>query len=183
MGVACASLDADSNWRRAVYHLPHRLRIHHYMPRHHYPFDNSIGFMLGRTLRTLRPLMEQRVKSAGISDGMWFFLRVLWNKDGVSQREIADAVGLTQPTAWAALKKLEAQRLVALERDLDDRRRTIVHLTKKGRDLEAVLLPRVEEINVIALKGISEKDTQTFLRVLGQIHDNVRASGSYEEGE
>ena len=137
--------------------------------------------MLGRTLRTLRPLMEQRVKSSGISDGMWFFLRALWDKDGVSQREIAESVGLTQPTAWAALRKLEAQKMVVLERDLDDKRRSVVHLTKKGRDLESLLLPRVEEINAIALDGISEKDVQTFLKVLGKIHDNVRASDSYEE--
>lgn len=139
--------------------------------------------MLGRALRTLRPLMDRRLKGSGISDGMWYFLRVLWDKDGVSQREIADAVGMTQPTAWAALRKLEAQRMVTFENDPDDGRRTIVHLTPKGRQLESKLLPRIEEINQISLAGVPAKDFQTFMRVLQRICDNVKAGSTGEVEE
>jgi len=118
-----------------------------------YPIDRSIGFLLGRTFRRWRPIMEQQISSAGISHGMWFFLRALWEKDGVSQREIAEMVGLTQPTAWAALRKLEAQKMVDLQPDSEDKRKVLVFLTDKGRSLEEVLLPRVEHINEVALGG------------------------------
>ena len=138
-----------------------------------YPIDRSIGFLLGRTFRRLRPIMEQQINSAGISYGMWFFLRALWEKDGVSQREIAERVGLTQPTAWAALRKLEAQKMVKLQPDSVDKRRVLVFLTDKGRGLEEVLLPRVEHINEIALADITEADLATFRRVLGRIETNI----------
>lgn len=138
-----------------------------------YPIDRSIGFLLGRTFRRLRPIMEQQINSAGISYGMWFFLRALWEKDGVSQREIAEMVGLTQPTAWAALRKLEAQKMVTLQPDSEDKRKVLVYLTEKGRSLEEVLLPRVENINEVALQGISKTDLATFMRVLGRIETNI----------
>ncbi|MBN9473973.1 MAG: MarR family transcriptional regulator [Burkholderiales bacterium] len=138
-----------------------------------YPIDRSIGFLLGRTFRRLRPIMEQQINSAGISYGMWFFLRALWEKDGVSQREIAEMVGLTQPTAWAALRKLEAQKMVTLQPDSEDKRKVLVALTEKGRSLEEVLLPRVENINEVALQGISKTDLATFMRVLGRIENNI----------
>ncbi len=143
------------------------------MPKHDYPIDNSIGFLMGRTFRRLRPLMEQQINSAGISYGMWFFLRALWDKDGVSQREIAEMVGLTQPTAWTALRKLETQKMVTLEPDSEDKRRVLVFLTEKGRGLEEELLPKVEGINDVVLRGISKADVATFRRVLSTIESNA----------
>ncbi|MDX3905772.1 MAG: MarR family transcriptional regulator [Pigmentiphaga sp.] len=138
-----------------------------------YPIDRSIGFQLGRTFRRLRPIMEQQINSAGISYGMWFFLRALWERDGVSQREIAEMVGLTQPTAWAALRKLEAQKMVTLRPDEEDKRRVLVFLTERGKGLEEVLLPRVEHINEVALQGISNAELATFQRVLRKIEANI----------
>lgn len=141
-----------------------------------YPIDRSIGFLLGRTFRRLRPIMEQQINSAGISYGMWFFLRALWERDGVSQREIAEMVGLTQPTAWAALRKLEAQKMVTLQPDSEDKRKVLVFLTEKGKGLEEVLLPKMEKINELALQGISKTDLETFRRVLRRIESNIGPS-------
>lgn len=141
-----------------------------------YPLQDSIGFLISSTHRTLRPLLESRVSGAGVSYGMWFFLRVLWDEDGMSQREIADRVGMSKPTTLAALRKLERLKLVELKPDATDGRRVQVFLTKKGRALEGELLPNVEEINTIVLRGLTKADVKELRRMLSTIQANAAAS-------
>lgn len=140
-----------------------------------YPIHDSIGFLISLTHRKLVPLLDARVSQAGISYGMWYFLRVLWEGDGISQREIADRVGMTTPTALAALRKLERLELVELQQDPDDGRRTRVLLTKKGRDLNRDLVPKVAQINEIALDGLTDAEVEALRRALTKIQANADA--------
>lgn len=143
------------------------------MKKHQYQLEESIGFMLSYAHRLLRPLLEARVAGAGVSYGMWFFLRVLWQQDGMSQREIAARIGLSPPTALAALRRLERRRLIETRADPRDRRRIKIYLTDKGRSLEAELLPKVEQINAIALRGVSRSQVKSLYQVLRQIQRNA----------
>lgn len=138
-----------------------------------YPLEESIGFLISSTHRVLRPLLEARVSGSGVSYGMWFFLRVLWEEDGISQREVAARVGIAPPTAVAALRKLEAEGMIELRADRADGRRMQIYLTPKGRALEKALLPKVEQINKVALRGLSKADFKNLRRILSAIQSNV----------
>jgi DNA-binding MarR family transcriptional regulator len=138
-----------------------------------YPIDESIGHLINLTHRRLQPLLEHRIRSYGLSYGVWFFLRYLWEEDGISQRELADRVGTSEPTALAALRKLQAMGLVSLGDDLRDRRRWSVRLTAKSRALKARLLPSVKEINAVVLKGLTPREVDELRRMLKIIRRNA----------
>jgi len=131
-------------------------------------------------MRALNPLLENRVQPYGISQGTWFFIRALWDQDGVSQRQLAHTVGASAPTALAALRNLEAGGFVVLKSDTKDRRRTIIYLTPKGRALQYRLIPAVASINPKVLKGLSAPEIQNLLRVLQLLKRNAQEAFAEE---
>lgn len=138
-----------------------------------YRLEQSVGFLISSTHRLLRPPLQARLRGSGVAYGMWFFLRVLWEEDGISQREIAARVKLSPPTVVTALRRLQKAKMVTLRTDPADGRRMRIFLTEKGKKLQDALLPRIEEINRIALRGLSKDDVAQLRRILGAIQANL----------
>ena len=152
------------------------LRRRRELPTLEYRPPASVGYQLRKTSRLMANLLKAQIASENISVGMWYFLRALWERDGVIQRELTDHVGLMQPTTVAALGSMQRRGLVRMERDKTDRRSIRIFLTKEGRRLKVRLLPKVAEINNLVLQNVSENDVARFLEVLKRIHDNAAAA-------
>src|SRR5213078_1193640 len=50
---------------------------------------------------------QGRLAGHGVPFGHWTFLRVLWERDGLTQRELSDEAGVMEPTTFAALRAME----------------------------------------------------------------------------
>src|SRR2546427_9748840 len=51
--------------------------------------------------------LQWRLAAHGVSFGHWTFLRILWERDGLTQRELSDEAGVMQPTTVAAIRAME----------------------------------------------------------------------------
>src|SRR4030088_3535610 len=51
--------------------------------------------------------LQWRLAAHGVSFGHWTFLRILWERDGLTQRELSDEAGVMEPSTFAALKAME----------------------------------------------------------------------------
>ncbi len=127
--------------------------------------DESIGFLLNETSRLSRRLLYGRLASRGIRGGSWYVLRVLWEGDGVTQRELADRLGMTQPSTLEMLRSMERDDLIRFERDSLDKRKTRVYLTTRARDLKVPLLHLAEEATQVVVQRLSQPE-QVALRIL-----------------
>jgi DNA-binding MarR family transcriptional regulator len=107
--------------------------------------------------------------------GMWFFLRVVWDEDGLTQREISDRAGLVAPTTVEQLRNMEKRGLVERRRSREDRRKVHVHLTPAGLALKAKVLPLAPQVNARAVRGLSAEEVAAFQRTLARIQDNLNA--------
>jgi MarR family transcriptional regulator, organic hydroperoxide resistance regulator len=130
---------------------------------------DSTGFLVRSLHQSFNKLLAQRISHVNLTTAQWFFLRALWETEGIAQRELSKSVGLTESTTVAALKILEKNKLVKRKRDPDDSRRIIVSLTNKGRKLEKDLLPGVLEINQIVHKGSSMKEIKSLQKQLREL--------------
>jgi MarR family transcriptional regulator, organic hydroperoxide resistance regulator len=141
-----------------------------------YAPEESIGYLVRAAFRSLTPLLKAQIAGERVTIGMWYFLRVLWWRDGLSQRELTERVELMQPTAVTALRSMERRGLVSLEKDKSDKRRVRIFLTAEGRRLKRRLMPRVAEINNWVLKDVPAHEAEAFVRTLKRIqHNAVRA--------
>jgi len=119
--------------------------------------DASRGF-----LRALQGRLAQHE----VQLGHWSFLRILWERDGLTQRELTIEAGVMEPTTFTALRAMEKLGYVSLVQRPDNRKNLFVYLTPHGKSLKNVLIPLAEEVNAIALNGLSSAEVANVRRAL-----------------
>jgi DNA-binding MarR family transcriptional regulator len=137
------------------------------------PHHASEGYLVRDAHRAFQRLLEKRIAPHGVTRGQWYFLRVLWTEDGLSQRELSARVGMMEPTTVIALRGMEKAGLVRRVRSKDDRRVTNVRLTPKARRMRTELLTIARGINADADIGIDPSDIAVFRRVIMQMTANL----------
>lgn len=141
----------------------------------HYPTAQSNGFLVRAANRAFQRALEERITRHGVSPGQWYFLRVLWEQDGLNQRELSAQVGMTEPTTVVALNSMEKAKLIRRERSTSDKRKVHIFLTPKGKRLRGVMLPLAREVNEVAGQGVSEADNAAMRRALTRMIQNLEA--------
>lgn len=133
----------------------------------------GVAQLLRDAQRALSRLLASRIADYGVSIGQWYFLRALWEEDGLTQRELSFRVGMMEPTTVTALNGMEQRGLVARVRNPRDRRKMNIFLTDRGRALQAELMPIEAEINKVATEGVPPRDAEALDRALRQILKNL----------
>jgi DNA-binding MarR family transcriptional regulator len=138
--------------------------------------DDRLAHLVKDALRSLSRALQIRLAEHGVSYGHWTFLRILWVRDGLTQRELSEQAGLQEPTTFSALKAMEKQGYVVRRQNTDNRRKVYIHLTQKGLALRDTLVPVAEDINRTALEGVSAADIaatrRTLLAVIQQLAED-----------
>jgi DNA-binding MarR family transcriptional regulator len=137
------------------------------------PPSQSSGYLVRDAHRAFQRVLERRIAHFGVTRGHWYFLRVLWMEDGLTQRELSARVGMMEPTTVVALRSMEKAGLVRRARSPEDGRRTLVSLTPLGRRLERQLLPVARQIVRAAEKDIGRRDVEVFRRVIARMTKNL----------
>ena len=120
--------------------------------------------------------LQARLAAHGVSFGHWTFLRILWEHDGLTQRELSDEAGVMEPTTGAAIRAMEKLGYVTRTQTADNRKNVYVHLTPKGRALKSKLVSLAVEVNEIGLAGVSAQDRAATQRTLLAILENLSRS-------
>src|SRR5262245_54508498 len=137
----------------------------------------SLGYQVRATHRAFARLLQRRLAPHGLNNGFWYVLRVLWEKEGLTQRELADEVNLRESSMMLMLKAMEREGLVKRTRDREDRRRIRTFLTAKSKRLKGKMLPNASEINEIAAQGITKRERAVVLTVLRKMKNNLEHAG------
>jgi MarR family transcriptional regulator, organic hydroperoxide resistance regulator len=138
-----------------------------------FPPRLSSGYLVRDAHRAFQRLLERRIAAYGVARGQWYFLRVLWNTDGLSQRELSARVGMMEPTTVIALRGMERAGLIRRVRGDDDRRKVRVFLTAKAKRLRNELLAVARGITEAAEQGIGRHDLAAFRRVVSLMTANL----------
>jgi MarR family transcriptional regulator, organic hydroperoxide resistance regulator len=138
-----------------------------------FPPRLSSGHLVRDAHRAFQRLLERRIAPYGVARGQWYFLRVLWTSDGLSQRELSERVGMMEPTTVIALRSMEKAGLIQRLRSDTDKRRVRVMLTAKAKRLRNELLTVARVITEEAEAGIAARDLAVFRRAIAQMTANL----------
>ncbi len=128
--------------------------------------DDRMAHLVRDAARGLTRALQLRLAEHGVSFGHWSFLRILWARDGITQRDLSVQAGLMEPTTHSAVLRMEELGYVTRRHPEGNRRKLHIYLTEEGRRLEGVLVPLAEEVNRLALEGVPASDVETTRRVL-----------------
>ena len=138
--------------------------------------EESPGVLSHKLAHALHVELDRRLKVHGVTLSQWKILIYLWRREGRSQVELQEQLGLERATITGLLQRMCLQGWVLRRTDPDDRRVQRVFLTERGRALEPVANSLVEEVNNQALEGFSADEREFFIRLLMRALGNVEGS-------
>jgi DNA-binding MarR family transcriptional regulator len=136
------------------------------------PNDRLAHLVKDATRAFLRAL-QVRLSRHSVSLGHWTFLRVLWEREGLTQRELSELAGVMEPTTFSALKAMQRLGYVKRRRMAGNKKKIFVFLTARGRALKRKLVPLAEDVNQVAVRGIPAIDIALVRQTLLAILENL----------
>jgi DNA-binding MarR family transcriptional regulator len=112
----------------------------------------------------------------GLSIGKFTLLMQLYvAPEGLTPSEFADRVGVTRATITGLLDGLEREELIKREAHPNDRRRLIIRLTEKGRQLVAKVLPDHFCRTTGLMANLTPAEKKTLIKLLNKVQAGTPA--------
>ena len=135
--------------------------------------NDRLAHLIKDATRGLSRALQLRLARYNVSFGHWVFLRILWERDGMTQRELSEEAGLMEPTTFAALIAMEKLGYIERRKLPHSRKNVYVFLTDEGRALKEKLVPFAEHINRVAVANVTAAEVATTRKVLLSIIENL----------
>ena len=140
-----------------------------------YHFQNSIGFIVNKAAKAfVRALDSELREKVGVSVGQWKVMVMLVDQDGLTQKEIAERLGLEGPTLIPIIDKMEKDNLVIRRVDSSDRRNNRIYRTEKANKLWSEMVKCAARVRQVSLKDISDTNIEITKNVLENVYQNLR---------
>lgn len=101
-------------------------------------------------------------------------LYVLWQKDHISIVELSALVGLAKTTLTSMLDRMEESGLIERVPDANDRRKCILVLTERARNLQEKYEQVSQEMNDIYFQGFCDEEIKEFEGYLQRVLNNIK---------
>lgn len=138
-----------------------------------FSFNDYISIMIHQTDLTLTSYIKAMLAPLNIAPEQNLILLLLWEKDGLTQNEIAKRLDKDKTNIARMLSNLEKKGLIHRFPNEADSRSLNVYLTDNGKQLGDQVYPIAEEFNRVVCSGISGEELQIVHRVLLKMRQNV----------
>ena len=130
----------------------------------------DLGFLLSRTSGLVVRASNAALAADGLRVRQYSVLALACDTvGGMSQRELAQVLGLDPSQVVALVDELAGAELVERRPDPADRRTRLVVATPAGRGTRQTAAARVAEAAVEPLRSLTEEERGTLERLLGRV--------------
>jgi MarR family transcriptional regulator, organic hydroperoxide resistance regulator len=122
-----------------------------------------ISYAIFQLARTHRAYAAALLRKMDLHPGQELLLMHLLDRDGQSQSELLECLGLDHSTVSKALRRMQDAGLVIREPATHDRRVMVVHLTDKGRAMREPLAALWQALEEISARALSHQQAESFV--------------------
>lgn len=140
--------------------------------------DKSAGYMVNWAARLFARAIDRRLRPLGLSSAHMPVMFALGDGREMSQKALALAASIEQPTMAATLARMERDRLVQRRPDPADRRAALFSLTPFAAEKADAACAAAIEVNDVALCGMTPAERAAFLAMLARVVANLGAAES-----
>jgi DNA-binding MarR family transcriptional regulator len=126
----------------------------------------SLAYLLSRAERGVNRELAAGLATGGVTVEQWRILQALADGRGHSMGDLAQAALMPHPTLTKAVDRLVERSLVYRGQDPDDRRKVVVFLADRGRDLLAKLDGELAEHQRKVIEAFGEERAARLMREL-----------------
>ncbi len=114
-----------------------------------------------------------RLSPYDVQPGYLTILHYLWQRDGVTQKELTQFLDIEQATLSNTLKRMERDGLVLRTPNKKDRRRHLITLTEKGASLKNPVETAINDLRKLVNEGLTVNDRRYFKRIMRQMSEKL----------
>jgi DNA-binding MarR family transcriptional regulator len=137
--------------------------------------ENSAGYLVNHMARLFAKGLQDRIAPLGIVIGQFPILLELWQKDGVSQRELLSKLDVEQATLANTLNRMERDRLIKRTKHPADARAQQIWLTEQAMQLRDEAYQAAQDQNKVALGALNDAEQAQLMDFMRRIIGGLRS--------
>jgi MarR family transcriptional regulator for hemolysin len=126
-------------------------------------------------MHSWRTELDRRLRPQGFSHSRWLPLLHLSRKDGCTQSELAQSIGIESATLVKLIDHLESEGLLSRCVSETDRRVKHLHLSEAGKKAVDNIRSYTTDLRKEVLSGLSQAEIKTALDVLNNIRNKLES--------
>jgi len=138
-----------------------------------YKEENTLGFILYQADLKIKNNLLRRIKSFAINTEQWGIMNILYEEDGINQKELAARSLKDQAALTRTLDKLQNRGLIIRQVSPSDRRAFLIFLTDEGKELRKKIEPIAIECLEAAVIGFTSEEISTLKTLLRRVTANL----------
>jgi MarR family transcriptional regulator, organic hydroperoxide resistance regulator len=139
------------------------------------PLDN-IGVFIHEVDLEITSYVNNQLAAFRLTSEQNLIMALLWEREGISQNEIATKLNKDKSGITRMLSTLEKKGYIRRDICPNDRRSVEVYLTEDGRKLGNDVIPINQNIIQLINKGMTNEEIVELRRLLLKVLDNVDQS-------
>lgn len=144
------------------------------------PYYESLNLTLcgnmGRVHRLCRDVVTIAVEPLGLTQSRWTALiHIHMLKEGVTQHQLAQSLGIEMPSLTRTIKQLEAQLLITRCVDEHDKRSKNIYFTAQGHKTLHTLKEKIAEVKSQLYQGFTDTQLDEMAQGLIKMENNAQS--------
>ncbi|MDA4845534.1 MarR family winged helix-turn-helix transcriptional regulator [Hoeflea poritis] len=131
--------------------------------------EKSAGYLANHMARLFAQGLHERIAPLGIVPGQFPALLALWEKDGITQKELIARVDIEQATMANTLTRMERDGLIRRTRHPSDARAQQIWLTAKAKQIRDKAYDAANTVNARALADLSAHERAFFIDCMSRV--------------
>ncbi|MFD1149920.1 MarR family winged helix-turn-helix transcriptional regulator [Saccharothrix hoggarensis] len=132
-----------------------------------------LSYAIFTLARAHRGFAAALLRDLGLHPGQELLLMRLFDRDGQTQSELLEHVGLDHSTVSKSLRRMQDAGLLTREPSERDRRVLHVWLTDEGRALREPLTDLWSTLERASVRGLDPAEVDTFIRLAGAVEHAI----------
>jgi DNA-binding MarR family transcriptional regulator len=123
--------------------------------------------------RLYRPLL----KTLDLTYAQYVLMMALWEKDGITMGELSNKTLVDKGFLTSSTEALKSKKIIQIKNDSDDKRKKLIYLTAKGKNLQnqAKNIP-YKIVDMLSDEDTTEEEVYNLIKALDKINSKILSS-------
>jgi|YNPNPStandDraft_1061719.scaffolds.fasta_scaffold01978_3 DNA-binding MarR family transcriptional regulator len=137
------------------------------------PEPETLDFLLAQVCRLHHARAHTLLRALGLHRGQPPMLHALWEREGLTQGELASRLHVRPATMTKMVRRMEKAGFVERRADPDDQRVSRIYLTDAGRTIQGEVREVWSVLESETFAGFTVEERVLLRRFLTQIRENL----------
>ena len=138
---------------------------------------NSAGYLANHMARLFAKGLQDRIAPIGIVLGQFPILLELWDRDGITQKQLVAKLDIEQATIANTLNRMERDKLIRRTAHPNDARAQQIWLTDQAKAMRNPAYDAAQQQNAQALSGLTVEEQAQFMKYMAVVIATIRPTG------